>query len=51
METVTLGAAGLTDYTVPLATTANVRFVSVCRGGWGDSRDDVAIDVAFGRCL
>jgi hypothetical protein len=42
----------LTDYTLalPVGVVSDIRFIAVCRTGWGDSRDDIGIDVIHGRC-
>ena len=48
---VDMTATGLTDYAVPLGGAfPDARFVAVCRTPNGDSRDDVAVDVVYGRC-
>jgi hypothetical protein len=47
---VSLVSLELTDYTIELGAMPDVRVVALCRTGWGDSRDDLAVDVIRGRC-
>jgi hypothetical protein len=46
---VALVSTSLTDYVVAIPA-SGIRFAAVCRTGYGDSRDDVAVDVIHGRC-
>jgi hypothetical protein len=44
-------ADGVADYTLDVPDKVGLaRFVAVCRPGWGNARDDLAVDVIRGAC-